>query len=139
MFIGFKSCWILWADSPPRAEGLREATEPDGLIFGLIRLRSSVFIGVRMDVLEQIADVNGIRRTVIPSPENRKVGGSTLPWPPSTQGQLPIYWKRISLTTHHTLAHTALQPAPLHGELDLRYALESVDRQLRRRSLAVFV
>ena len=48
-----------------------------GLIFGLIRLRSPTFIGIRLNAAMQVADVNGIRRTVIPSPENRKVGGSS--------------------------------------------------------------
>ena len=55
------------------------ATGRSGLIFGLIHLRSPGFIGVQIDVLAQIADVSGIRRTVIPTPENRKVGGSTPP------------------------------------------------------------
>jgi hypothetical protein len=50
-----------------------------GLIFGLIRLRSSKFIGIRINTTVQVADVNGIRRTIIPTPENRKVGGSTAP------------------------------------------------------------
>jgi hypothetical protein len=61
-------------------EGLREAPSPCGLIFGLIHLRSPAFTSVRMDELAQIADVNGIRRTVILTPENRKVGGSTIAW-----------------------------------------------------------
>ena len=50
-----------------------------GLIFGLIRLRSPAFISVQINVAGQVADVNGLRRTVIPTPENRKVGGSTPP------------------------------------------------------------
>jgi hypothetical protein len=29
----------------------------------------------------QVADVNGIRRIIIQTSENRKVGGSTAPWP----------------------------------------------------------
>lgn len=58
---------------------------PSGLIFGLIHLRSPAFIGVRIDVLAQIADVNGLRRTVILTPENRKVGGSTPPLAAATR------------------------------------------------------
>ena len=70
------------AGSSPSSAKVR-AWQPgaSGLIFGLIRLRSSGFIGVQIDVLAQIADVNSIRRTVIPTPENRKVGGSTPPLP----------------------------------------------------------
>jgi hypothetical protein len=45
---------------------------PGGLIFGLIRLRSSTFIGIRISEAMQVADVNGIWRTIIPTPENRK-------------------------------------------------------------------
>jgi hypothetical protein len=55
---------------------------PGGLIFGLIRLRSSKFIGIRINTTVQVTNVNGTRRTIIPTPENRKVGGSTRPWPP---------------------------------------------------------
>jgi hypothetical protein len=47
-----------------------------GLIFDLIRLRSPTFISIQFDAAMQVADVNGIRRTVIPTPENRKVGSS---------------------------------------------------------------
>ena len=47
-----------------------------GLIFGLIHLRSPTFIVIRIYASMQVANVNGIRRTVIPTPENRKVGGS---------------------------------------------------------------
>jgi hypothetical protein len=50
-----------------------------GLIFGLIRLRSPKFIGVRINAATQVTDVNGIRRTIIQTSENRKVGGSTPP------------------------------------------------------------
>jgi hypothetical protein len=53
--------------------GLREATGPGGLIFGLIRMRSSTFVGIRINAAMQVPDVNVIRRTVIPSTENRKV------------------------------------------------------------------
>jgi len=38
-----------------------------------VRLSSLVF---RLGLLTQLADVNGIPRTVIPTPENRKVDGS---------------------------------------------------------------
>ena len=50
---------------------------PGGLIFGLIRLRSSAFSHVRFNAAMQVTDVNGIRRTIIQTSENRKVGGST--------------------------------------------------------------
>ena len=40
-----------------------------------VRLRSSAFI---FDVAVQVADVNGIQRTIIPSSENREVDDSTL-------------------------------------------------------------
>ena len=46
------------------------------LIFGLIHLRSPTFILIRIYASTQVANVNGIRRTVIPTPENRKVGSS---------------------------------------------------------------
>ena len=64
--------------SPVRAARTRAGWDR-GLIFGLIRLRSPTFIGVRIHAAMQVADVNGIQRTVIPTPENRKVGGSTPP------------------------------------------------------------
>lgn len=48
-----------------------------GLIIGLIRLRSSTFIGIQINAVMQVADVNGIPRTIIPTSENRKVVGST--------------------------------------------------------------
>ena len=50
-----------------------------GLIFGLIRLRSPTFIGIQINAAMQVTDVNDIRRTVIPTPENRKVDDSALP------------------------------------------------------------
>jgi hypothetical protein len=56
-------------------------SSPGGLIFGLIHLRSPTFIGARSNAAMQVADVNGIRRTIILTPENRKVGGSTPPLP----------------------------------------------------------
>ena len=55
---------------------VRELGGDCGLIFGLIRLRSSSFIGVRIHAAMQVADANGIRRTIIPTPENRKVGST---------------------------------------------------------------
>src|SRR5947209_18799239 len=65
---------------PPRAEGISASQpSPGGLIFGLVRLRSSAFSRVRFNAAMQVTDVNGIRRTVIQTPENRKVGGSTPP------------------------------------------------------------
>jgi hypothetical protein len=39
-----------------------------------VRLRSSAF---KSNVAVQVVNVDGIRRTVIPSPENRKIDGST--------------------------------------------------------------
>jgi hypothetical protein len=42
----------------------------------------------------QVADVNGIRRTIIPSPENRKVGGSTPPLSPPLAGALVCHVSR---------------------------------------------
>ena len=62
--------------------GLKMSVGHRGLIFGLIRLRSPTFIGVRIDAVMQVADVNGIRRTIILTSENRKVGGSTPPLAP---------------------------------------------------------
>lgn len=51
-----------------------------GRIFGLISLRSSTFISIQIDAAMHVADVNGIQRTVIPIPENRKVGGLNPLW-----------------------------------------------------------
>jgi hypothetical protein len=63
----------------PQAEVCARQPSLGGLIFGLIHLRSPGFVGVRINCLAQVADVDGIRRTVISSPENRKVGGLTPP------------------------------------------------------------
>jgi hypothetical protein len=52
---------------------------PGGLIFGLIRLRSSKFIGIRINTTVQVTNASGTRRTIIQTSENRKVGGSTPP------------------------------------------------------------
>jgi hypothetical protein len=52
---------------------------PCGLIFGLIRMRSSEFSGVRVSAAMQATDAGVAWRTRILSPENRKVGGSTPP------------------------------------------------------------
>jgi hypothetical protein len=41
-----------------------------------VRLRSLVF---KLNAMLRVTDVNGLRRTVIPTPENQKVGGSTPP------------------------------------------------------------
>jgi hypothetical protein len=65
------------ASSPSPVRSERHVHEPRwdrGLIFGLIRLRSPTFIGVRINAAMQVADLNGIRRTIIQTPENRKVG-----------------------------------------------------------------
>jgi hypothetical protein len=40
-----------------------------GLIFGLIRLRSSTFICIQINAAMQVTDVSDIRRTITPSPE----------------------------------------------------------------------
>jgi hypothetical protein len=42
-----------------------------------VRLRSPTFIGVQINATAQVANVDAIRRTIIPRPENRKVDGST--------------------------------------------------------------
>ena len=68
------------ASSPCPVQSERHVREPrwgHGLIFGLIRLRSPTFIGVRINAAMQVADVNGIRRTIIQTSENRKVDGLT--------------------------------------------------------------
>jgi hypothetical protein len=46
---------------------------------GLIRLRSSTFFDIRINTAMQVTNVTIIRGTIISSPENRKVGGSTPP------------------------------------------------------------
>jgi hypothetical protein len=52
---------------------------PRGLILGLIRLRSSKFIAIRINTTVQVTNANGTRRTIIPSPEiGRSVVGPTL-------------------------------------------------------------
>jgi hypothetical protein len=51
----------------------------DGLIFGLIRVRSFAFSGVRISATMQVTDAGGAWRTRILSPENRKVAGSNPP------------------------------------------------------------
>lgn len=48
-----------------------------GLIFGLVRLRSLMFIGIRINAEMHVTNVGVIRRTVILTPENRRVGTST--------------------------------------------------------------
>jgi hypothetical protein len=63
----------VWPDRHVREPRVRR-----GLIFGLIRLRSSTFIGIRISSAMQVTDVSVIRRTIIPTPENRKVDGTTL-------------------------------------------------------------
>jgi hypothetical protein len=47
---------------PVRSEGhVRKPLGDRGLIFGLIRLRSPTFIGIRLDATMQVVDINGIR------------------------------------------------------------------------------
>lgn len=60
-----------------RVSGPSEPRARHGLIFGLIRLRSPTFGRVRINAVMQVADVNGIRRTIIQVLKNRKVGGSS--------------------------------------------------------------
>jgi hypothetical protein len=60
------------------SEGLRGQPGRGGLIFGLIRLRSPTFIDVLISASVQVVNVNGFWRTIIRTPENRKVGGSIL-------------------------------------------------------------
>jgi hypothetical protein len=70
------------ASSPFPVRSERHVREPRwdrGLIFGLIRLRSPKFIGIQINAAMQVADVDGIQRTIIPSPENREVGGFDSP------------------------------------------------------------
>lgn len=55
---------------------VRESLVRRGLIFGLIRLRSPKFIYIQINVEMQVTNVGGIRRPIIQTPENRKVGGS---------------------------------------------------------------
>jgi hypothetical protein len=73
-----------------------------------VRLRSlvfgSAFIGIRISAAMQVTDVNGIRRTINPTFENRKVGGSTLVWPPPVT--LPAF-SRITSRPGSTSAYTA--------------------------------
>jgi hypothetical protein len=49
-----------------------------GLIFGLIRLRSSTFISIQINAAIQVMNASAIRRTIIQTSENRKDGGSRL-------------------------------------------------------------
>ena len=46
-----------------------------GVIFGLTRIRSSVFINVRINSAMQVPDVSGMQRTITPSP---KIGRSAV-------------------------------------------------------------
>jgi hypothetical protein len=48
-----------------------------GLIFGFIRLRSFGFIGIQINVEMHVTNAGVTWRTIIPTPENRKVQGST--------------------------------------------------------------
>ncbi len=62
---------------PARASRhVRESRVHRGLIVGLIHLRSCAFIGILINTPMQAANVSAIQRTIIPTPENRKVGGS---------------------------------------------------------------
>jgi hypothetical protein len=65
-----------------RVSRLCEPCARRGLIFVssvYVHLRSSAS---KSNVAVQVADVDGIQRTNVLTPENRKVGGSTPPWPP---------------------------------------------------------
>jgi hypothetical protein len=74
--------------SPARSERhVRELRWAPGLIFGLIRLRSPTSIGVRINAAMQVADINGIRRTIIQTSENRKVAVRPSPWSPPLRGR----------------------------------------------------
>jgi hypothetical protein len=48
-----------------------------GLIFGLIHLRSFGLIGIQINVEMHVTNAGVTWRTIIPTPENRKVQGST--------------------------------------------------------------
>ena len=74
---------------------------PGGLIFGLIRLRSSKFIGIRINMTMQVANLNGTQRTIIQTPENRMVGASTTARSPSRTGG-PVGVQPLHLVTHAT-------------------------------------
>jgi hypothetical protein len=50
-----------------------------GLILGLIRLHSPAF---KSNVAVQVVNVDGLRRTVTPTPENRQVGDRARLWAP---------------------------------------------------------
>lgn len=76
---------ILSGSLTAASEGPRDQPSPDGLIFGLIRMRSPTFISVRINAAMQVADVNVTRRTIIPTPENRKACGSTTASRPSRE------------------------------------------------------
>ena len=72
--------------------------------------RSSAFT---MNVAVQVADVNGIRRTVIQTPENRKVGGSTPPLATTAQYKCSL-WFRLPNVCPEVLADLA-------GHVPLRF------------------
>ena len=65
-------CSIPLPGISPRAKVCARQPGSSGLIFGLIHLRSPTFIGIQINVATQVTNVNGTRRTVIPTPENRK-------------------------------------------------------------------
>jgi hypothetical protein len=81
------SCWG-WRRARRRISARQGG--PGGLIFGLIRLRSPAFIGVQINELTQISDVNGIWRTIIPTPENRKVAVRRHPWHNPARDEQPF-------------------------------------------------
>jgi hypothetical protein len=71
-----------------------------GLIFGLLHLCSPTFIVIRIYASMQVANVNGIRRTVIPTPDNRKVGGSPPPRGPRIMGmKVGNYEEEVALSS----------------------------------------
>jgi hypothetical protein len=77
-----------------------------GLVFGLVHLRSPEFSGVQTDLLTQVADVNGIQRTVIPTPESRKVDRS----PMSLVAILLKVSMSLFTLSHRVLREVAQQP-----------------------------
>ncbi len=59
-FLNRVSQEALWGNATTIRESFREATEPGGLIFGLIHLRSSTFISIRINATMQVTDVHGL-------------------------------------------------------------------------------
>ncbi len=108
---------------------LRRQRSSSGLIFGLIRTRSSAFTNVYINVATQVADVNITRRTIIPSPENRKSLVRLHPLPPrcrrSTSREFAIdvpsvellfASPRLNLTRAPAAQHYARRCTPMHAD-----------------------